>query len=106
MVKDGEPSDEELECLSLELESKWKTLGRRLGFNEAAIDDFDQANERLSEKAFKMLRAWKQKEGGKATYTVLCNALCHKLVKCRLLAEKFCFKDCKQYISLVFHYKE
>ena len=53
MVKDGEPSDEELEYLSRELAEKWKTLGRRLGFNEAAIDDFDQANKELAEKAYK-----------------------------------------------------
>ena len=90
MVKDGEPSDEELEYLSLELEGKWKTLGRRLEFSQAVIANLDEANKGLAAKAFEMLLAWKQKEGRKATYTVLYNALCHELVKCKRLAEQFC----------------
>ena len=90
MVKDGKPLDEELQYLSRELAGKWKTLGRRLGFNEAAIDDFDQANKELAEKAYKMLMAWKQKVGCEATYKVLYYTLCHKLVECKLLAEQYC----------------
>ena len=90
MVKDCGPSVDELEYLSLELGEKWDTLGRRLGFNQAAIDDFDIENKKLAEKAFRMLQVWKQREGSKATYTVLYNALCHELVKCRRQAEKFC----------------
>ena len=89
-VKDGEPSNEELEYLSRELAEKWKTLGRRLGFNEAAIDDFDQANKKLKEKAYKMLMAWKQKVGSEATYKVLYDTLCHELVECKHLAEQYC----------------
>ena len=90
MVKDDEPSDEELEYLSRELAEKWKTLGRRLGFNDAAIDNYDQANKELAEKGYKMLMGWKQKGGCEATYKVLYDALCHKLVKCKRLAEQFC----------------
>ena len=90
MIKDGEPSYEELEYLSRELGEKWKKLGRRLKFSQAAIVNLDVANKRLAEQAFEMLLAWKQKEGRKATYTVLYNALCHELVKCKRLAEQFC----------------
>ena len=90
MVKDGEPTDCELEYLSLELAEKWETLARRLEFNQPAITNFDKANEGLDAKAFKMLQSWKQREGSKATYTVLYNALCHDLVECKRLAEKFC----------------
>ena len=82
MVKDGEPLDEELEYLSRELAGKWKTL--------AAIDDFDQANKKLKEKAYKMLMAWKQKAGSEATYKVLYDTLCHELVECKHLAEQYC----------------
>ena len=90
MVKDGKPSDEELQYLSRKLAKKWKTLGRRLGFNEAAIDDFDQANKELAGKAYKMLMAWKQKVGSEATYKVLYDTLCHELVECKHLAEQYC----------------
>ena len=90
MVKDGEPSNEELEYLSRKLAKKWKKLGRRLGFDEAEIDDFDQANEELAEKAYKMLMAWKEKVGSEATYKVFYNNLCHELVECKHLAEQYC----------------
>ena len=89
-VKDGKPLDEELQYLSRELAGKWKTLGRHLGFKEAAIDDFDQANKELAEKAYKMLIAWKQKVGSEATYKVLYDTLCHELVECKRLAEHYC----------------
>ena len=79
-----------MEGLSLKLGENWKKLGRRLGFDEAAIINFDHGNRKLADKAFEMLLAWKQGEGSKATYTVLYNALCHKLVKCKRLAEQFC----------------
>ena len=90
MIKDGKPTDCELEELSLKLEEKWKELGSCLGFNNAAITNLDKDYKKLARKAFSMLLAWKQKEGCKATYTVLYNALCDKLVKCKLLAENFC----------------
>ena len=90
LVKDGKPSYEKLQYLARELAGKWKTLGRRLGFNEAVIDDLDQANEELAEKAYKMLIAWKQKVGSEATYKVLYDTLCHELVECKHLAEQYC----------------
>ena len=89
-VKDGEPSDCELEELSQELGEKWEELGRRLGFNQAAITSFDEDNKKLVKKAFEMLMDWKQKEGRQATYSVLNYALCHELVKRNRLAEQFC----------------
>ena len=79
-----------MQYLARELAGKWKTLGRRLGFNEAVIDDLDQANEELAEKAYKMLIAWKQKVGSEANYKVLYDTLCHELVECKDLAEQYC----------------
>ena len=90
MVKDGKPSDRALEELSLKLGEKWKELGSCLGFDHAAITNLDEDNKKLARKAYRMLLAWKQREGFQATYTVLYNALCDKLVECKLLAENFC----------------
>ena len=90
MVKAYGPSDDELGDLSLELGEKWGELGRQLGLNQAAIDNFDLTKRELADKAFKMLMAWKQKEGSNATYKVLYDALCNKKVQCKLFAEQFC----------------
>ena len=92
-VKDGEPSDQELESLSKELGEKWEELGRRLGFNQAAITSFDEDNNKLAKKAFKMLMDWKKKEGCEATYAVFNYALRHKLVKRNRLAKLFCCEE-------------
>ena len=88
-VKEGIPSNDDLELLSVKVE-KWKTLGRRLKFEEAELTAFDKENDRLSEKAFAMLLEWKQKNASKATYRCLYNALCHELMNRKDLAEKFC----------------
>ena len=85
MVKDGEPTEDTLEFLSVELAEQWEALGRRLNFNQTAITNFDKPN-----KAFKMLLAWKRREGSTATYKALYDALCHDLVECKRLAEQFC----------------
>ena len=90
-----------LEDLALALGGKWEKLGRRLGFNQTTIENFDSAKRELEDKAFKMLMAWKQKEGSNATYKVLYDALCNKKVQCKLLAMRLstpwpksvCMKD-------------
>lgn len=89
-VKAGKPTDEELEELSQKIGVKWESLGRRLRFDDAAITCFCHDNRRLQKKAHSMLKDWKLNKGEGATYTVLYDALCHKLVGCKLLAENFC----------------
>ena len=88
-VKEGIPSDEDLELLSVKVE-KWKTLGRRLIIEEAELTALQQENEGLSEKAYAMLKKWKQKNASEATYRCLYDALCHKLMNRKDLAEEFC----------------
>ena len=87
LVKQGVPSDRDLEGLSQELE-KWKAVGRRLEIEEAELTALDLENREWSEKVYKMLRHWKERNGSTATYRVLHDALCHPLVNRRDLAEK------------------
>ena len=89
-MKAGCPRDDELEELSTLLADNWDRLGRRLGFSQAGIIAFHKENERLSDKAYAMLIKWKEREGSDGTYKVLYSALCHKLVRCKLIAEKIC----------------
>ncbi|XP_078357696.1 p53-induced death domain-containing protein 1-like [Oculina patagonica] len=89
-VKVGTPKDEELESLALRIIS-WKSLGRRLGFDEARLTAFERENHSLSEQAYKMLLSWKERNGRCATFEVLYKALTHELVNRRDLAERYCF---------------
>ena len=89
VAKEGVADNEDLEWLSQKLE-KWKTLARRLNIGEARITAFDKENDELSEKIYKMLLYWKQRESSDAMYTILCDALCHPLVNRTDLAEQHC----------------
>ena len=87
LVKQGVPSDEDLEWLSQKLK-KWKTLGRRLQIDDGRLAAFDDENRRRSEKIYKMLLHWTEWHGSTATYTILHDALCHPLVNRTDLAEQ------------------
>ena len=89
-VKQGTPSDEELEAISYKIALEWKPLGRRLKIEESRLVAFHKENEEYSEKAYQMLLHWKQREGTNGTYLVLHEALCHSLVNRKDLADTFC----------------
>ena len=90
-LKEGNPTEDELECLSAEVwADDWRKLGRRLAFKEAQLQEFDTGRGNISEKAYAMLLAWKQRDGSGATYSVLYKALCDKRVKRKDLAHEFC----------------
>ena len=66
-------------------------LGRRLlESNEALLDAIEKDNVEWSDKAYKMLLKWKVAKGSDATFRVLHDALCHKRVRRRDLAKKYC----------------
>ena len=88
-VKEGSPTYDDLEDLSEHISNSWRRLGRRLVFCGEELDEFDQKR-RIADKAYAMLRVWKQRDASKATYSVLCKALRHKRVQRRDLAEEFC----------------
>ena len=87
-IKDDSPTSDELESLSDKISDKWKKLGRRLKFNEAQITEHDKNNDKLSEKAYKLLLAWKERDASAATYRVLHKALSD--VERKDLAQMFC----------------
>ena len=87
---EGSPPDVVLENLSRKVPNDWRTLGRRLNFNEAKLQEFDDSHKQISEKAYAMLLAWKQRDGSVATYSVLNQALCDPLVERKDLAQEFC----------------
>lgn len=88
-MKEGNPSDYELEVLSQKI-IHWRSLGRRLNFCAADLHGFDNENSEWREKAYAMLLKWKQREGRVATYKVLYEALCNECVQRTDLAQEFC----------------
>ena len=88
LVKQGVPSDEDLEWLSHHVVQKWKVLGGRLRIEEGRLLAIDTEHRDMVEKAYQMLRHWKIMNGSDATYRVLHDALCHPLVSRRDLAEQ------------------
>jgi len=90
-VKDGSPSDRDLQHLSQQLVGEeWKKLGRCLDVDKPKLTNFDKGEDELDEKALQMLSHWKQRDASAATYQVLSDALCDKLVNRKDLAERFC----------------
>lgn len=90
MVKQGTPTNDELERLGQEIAEKWEKLGRRLGVKDPKLQDINQRHQQLCEKGYNMLMEWKQKNGSDATYEILDAALQDELVQRRDLAEQFC----------------
>ena len=89
-LKEGCPTEDELEHLSKKVSNDWRTLGRRLTFHESELQEFDDGHKQISEKAYAMLLAWKRRTSSDATYSVLNKALCDTCVNRRDLAEEFC----------------
>ena len=89
--REGTPTDEELEELGDEISKDWFRLGRRLGVSDPKIVEIHKAHDQYSEKGYYMLKQWKQENGSAATYQALCDALQHKFVRRKDLAEKFCY---------------
>ena len=53
----------------------WRDLGTFLGLESAVMDNIETDIIECRERAWKVLRKWKQKSGKKATVTILINAL-------------------------------
>lgn len=76
--------------LAGEISKEWKILGRRLKVKDAVLYAIHKQEDQVHEKAYTMLQEWKQAQGKKANFLVLCNALCVPCVNRRDLAEEFC----------------
>ena len=90
-MKEGTPSDDDLEALSNYIQKSWLILGHRLKIRPVKLDEIDMRWPELDEKARRMLLRWKQENGSTATYRVLSEALCHEFVNREDLAEDICF---------------
>ena len=91
-------SSDELDYLAERIEN-WKSLAHLLWFTEDKIGVFDDDNVKLRDKVYGMLIVWKDREGSRATFRVLHDALCHRLVNRQDLAEEFCLDGSSSLVS-------
>ncbi|XP_022789209.1 uncharacterized protein LOC111328926 [Stylophora pistillata] len=89
-VKQGTPTDDELQKLGRDIGEKWMQLGHCLRVEEPELQDIDQRQRQLCQKGYNVLMAWKQKNGSAATYEILNAVLQHELVQRKDLAEQIC----------------
>ena len=91
-IKEGVVLDDDLQWLSKKLGEKWKALTKCLGFDQDDVDVFDINGNEVEEKSYRMLCSWKRSKASSATYKVLYEALCDKLVGRNDLAETYCIR--------------
>ena len=97
-MKQGTPTNDELEELGEKIAEKWMKLGRRLNIDDPKLQEIHQTHDQMSEKGYHMLKHWMQENGSDATYQALADALRHKLVQRQDLAEQFCFINTGNYV--------
>ena len=89
-LKEGTPSDFELQVLAGMISAKWMNLGSLLNIPQDVLDEIDAEEEN---KPYEMLRSWKYARASAATYDDLYKAFCHKTVGLNNVAKLFCCKE-------------
>lgn len=88
VIKECTLRSDVLQHLGSDIGDDWKKLGRRLKVTDAQLEEINGTDDKLAEKAYRMLIIWKQKGGSAATYKKLNNALIN--VGRKDLAERHC----------------
>lgn len=76
--------------LAFDLSVDWKTLARVLGLSEEVSRICDDYRRNVFEQAYRMLQTWKRKNGSRATFQALGDALSHDVVSRNDLAQRYC----------------
>ena len=76
--------------LAFDLSVDWKTLARVLGLDDEVSRICDDYRRNVFEQAYRMLQTWRRRNGSRATYQLLGEALAHQVVSRNDLAQKYC----------------
>ena len=86
-------TDDDLQNIGKSIAGEWGQLGRRLpGIEEADIENIEYRHKSVSQMGYHILALWKRNNGEAADYKTLHDALVHRLVMRRDLAEKYCYE--------------
>ena len=64
-----------IQDIAEDVSTSWKAVGRKLGVKETVIDNIDDENRRVVDKATKVLMRWKTTSENGATVAALMTAL-------------------------------
>lgn len=86
----GMPDDTELLSLAHDTIKIWRPLGLALGLRNSHLDEISEDQLKAVDKAYAMLRKWKEAMGSEANYERLAQGLSHKAVERRDLVDSYC----------------
>ena len=89
-MKEGTPSDSELQVLAGMISAKWMMLGILLNIPQDVLNEIYTT---VEDKPYGMLQRWKSATTSATPYEDLFNALCHERVGLKDLAKLFCCKE-------------
>ena len=89
-LKEGKPSDRELDELAGKIAAKWETLGIHLCISQDVVEGI-AAN--AKDKPHQMLLHWRNTTTSATPYGDLYQALCHNRVGLNNVAREFCCKE-------------
>jgi len=94
-LKTGKVSESDVVAMANDLGKEWMWVGRLLGLEDTTLDDIKESHDKLYECSYEMLLSWTQKNSAQATYHWLAQALLHRAVGMREIAEMYCIEHLK-----------
>ena len=92
-ILEGIVTDDDLQNIGKAIAGDWDHLGRRLpGIEDEDIEEIEDRYKSLSKRGYHILKRWKRNKEEAADYKTLHDALVHRLVMRRDLAEKYCYE--------------
>jgi len=90
IFKLGSPDDTELLSIAHDIVKIWRPLGLALGLRDSHLDEISEDERKALDRAYAMLRKWKESMGSDANYERLAQGLCHQAVERRELIDAYC----------------
>lgn len=90
IFKLGAPDDTELLRIALDTVKIWRPLGLALGLGNSHLDEIGEDYQKALDRAYAMLRKWKESMGSEANYERLAQGLGHQAVERRELIDAYC----------------
>ena len=85
------PTNREIFELASHIMDSWRRLGRALGIGDTVITQIQVEEDDAYERAYMLLKKWRQQMGAGASYEALAQALECNIVGRPDLSQRFCY---------------